>query len=57
MENLGIGMAIGVAIGFVLGALTIEGEVSSKYNEQITICAANNFTYEKCAELYNWEIK
>lgn len=46
-----------IVAAFCAGVFFVGTIMVSKYEERISICAANNFTYEKCAELYNWEIK
>lgn len=28
-----------------------------KYETRMSICDSNNFTYQKCGELYGWDLK
>ena len=38
--------------GLFIGLVTEE----NKYNHHMSICDANNFTYQKCGELYGWDL-
>ncbi len=42
---------------FIFGVFCGSSLELNRYNDHISICAANNFTYQKCGELYGWKLK
>ena len=44
-------------VGFALGLSLNINVVNEGYNEKLAICDTNNFTYQKCAELYGWDLE
>ena len=47
-----------LAVGVFILSLAIGASLESdKYDHQISVCVNNNLTYQKCGELYGWDLK
>jgi len=53
----GIWVIVALLLGFGLGLFGGFDLTSYQYNHRIDICDSNNFTYQKCGELYGWDLK
>ena len=46
-----------VIVIFMLGAVFGISIIEMRHDNRISICDVNNFTYQKCGELYGWDLK
>ena len=56
MGEFGVAMFL-IVIGVFAGLLIGSTYTYVKYNKQISICSSNEFSYQKCGELYGWDLK
>ena len=46
-----------VSVGIIFGITGGADFTKRTYDRHITICSSNDFSYQKCGELYGWDLK